>query len=149
MRLKHCTTLSKLLVVGVLGLLLSGCDMALLNPKGQIGMEQRSLIVTALLLMLIVVIPAILMTFLFAWKYRESNKSAKYTPNWAHSNKIELVVWGIPCVIILILGALTPKAPTHSTQERLSSAKRKPSPLKPCRWTGSGYLFTQNWALRP
>ncbi|SPW23144.1 Ubiquinol oxidase subunit 2 precursor [Cronobacter sakazakii] len=43
--------------------LLSGCDAALLNPKGQIGLEQRSLILTALGLMLIVVIPAILMGY--------------------------------------------------------------------------------------
>lgn len=117
MRLKQCTTLSKVLVVGLTGLLLSGCDMALMNPKGQIGMEQKSLIVTAILLMLIVVIPAIFMTFLFAWKYRESNTNSKYTPNWAHSNKIELVVWGIPCIIILILGTLTWKS-THALDPR-------------------------------
>ncbi len=41
--------------------LLSGCDSALLDPKGQIGLEQRSLILTAFGLMMIVVIPAILM----------------------------------------------------------------------------------------
>lgn len=46
--------------------LLSGCDSALLNPKGQIGLEQRSLILTALGLMLIVVIPAIAMAIGFA-----------------------------------------------------------------------------------
>ena len=93
--------------------LLSGCNMALLDPKGQVGMEQRSLIMTAILLMLIVVVPVILMTLWFAWRYRASNQSATYTPNWAHSNKIEMVVWGIPCIIIIILGVLTWK----STQE--------------------------------
>lgn len=110
MRLKQCNKFSKVLLLALVGLMLSGCDMALMNPKGQIGMEQRSLIITAIVLMLIVVIPAIFMTFLFAWKYRESNKNAKYTPNWAHSNKIEMVVWGIPCVIILVLGTLTWKS---------------------------------------
>ncbi len=59
--------------------LLSGCDSALLDPKGQIGLEQRSLILTAFGLMLIVVIPAILMAVGFAWKYRASNKDAKYS----------------------------------------------------------------------
>lgn len=110
MRLKQCNRFSKVLMLALAGLLLSGCDMALMNPKGQIGMEQRSLIITAIVLMLIVVIPAIFMTFLFAWKYRESNKNAKYTPNWAHSSKIEMVVWGIPCIIILVLGTLTWKS---------------------------------------
>lgn len=97
--------------------LLSGCNMALLDPKGQVGMEQRSLIMTAILLMLIVVVPVILMTLWFAWRYRASNQSATYTPNWAHSNKIEAVVWGIPCIIILILGTLTWRS-SHSLDPR-------------------------------
>ncbi|MFV0547271.1 MAG: ubiquinol oxidase subunit II [Limnobaculum xujianqingii] len=117
MRLKQCNKFSKVLMLGLVALLLTGCDMALMNPKGQIGMEQKSLIITATLLMLIVVVPVIIMTFLFAWKYRESNKEAKYTPNWAHSNKIEMVVWGIPCVIILVLGTLTWKS-THALDPR-------------------------------
>lgn len=53
--------------------LLTGCDMALMNPKGQIGLEQKSLILTALGLMLIVVIPVIIMAVVFARKYRASN----------------------------------------------------------------------------
>lgn len=95
--------------------LLSGCDSALLDPKGQIGLEQRSLILTALGLMLIVVIPAILMAVGFAWKYRATNKDAKYTPNWSHSNKVEAVVWTIPVLIIIFLAVLTWKT-THSLE---------------------------------
>lgn len=95
--------------------LLSGCDSALLNPKGQIGLEQRSLILTAFGLMLIVVIPAILMAVGFAWKYRASNKDAKYSPNWSHSNKVEAVVWTVPILIIIFLAVLTWKT-THSLE---------------------------------
>lgn len=95
--------------------LLSGCDSALLDPKGQIGLEQRSLILTAFGLMLIVVIPAILMAVGFAWKYRASNKEAKYTPNWSHSNKVEAVVWTIPILIIIFLAVLTWKT-THALE---------------------------------
>lgn len=57
-------------------LLLGGCDMTLFNPKGQVGMDERTLIITATLLMLIVVIPVIVMTLAFAWKYRASNTQA-------------------------------------------------------------------------
>ena len=95
--------------------LLSGCDSALLDPKGQIGLEQRSLILTAFGLMLIVVIPAILMAVGFAWKYRASNKDAKYSPNWSHSNKVEAVVWTVPILIILFLAVLTWKT-THALE---------------------------------
>ncbi|OBW92461.1 ubiquinol oxidase subunit II [Gallibacterium genomosp. 3] len=94
--------------------LLSGCENAvLLNPKGQIGMAERDLILVATGLMLLVVIPVIVMAIAFARKYREGNIGAKYTPNWAHSNKIEMVVWGIPIIIIIILGTITWKT-THS-----------------------------------
>lgn len=98
-------------------LLLSGCNMALLDPKGAVGMQERSLILTALGLMLIVVIPVICMTIWFAWRYRASNKAATYKPDWSHSNKVEAVVWGIPCVIILILGTLT-WVTTHNLDPR-------------------------------
>ena len=95
--------------------LLSGCDSALLDPTGQIGLEQRSLILTAFGLMMIVVIPAVLMAVGFAWKYRASNKDAKYSPNWSHSNKVEAVVWTVPILIILFLAVLTWKT-THALE---------------------------------
>ncbi|SFK68914.1 ubiquinol oxidase subunit II [Methylophaga sulfidovorans] len=93
--------------------LLSGCKAGVLDPKGPIGHDERTLIITAVLLMLVVVIPVIVMTIAFAWKYRASNKKAEYRPNWSHSNKIEVVVWTVPCIIILILGTITWKT-THS-----------------------------------
>lgn len=94
-------------------LMLSGCNTALMDPKGAIGLEQRTLILTAIGLMLIVVIPVIIMAFAFAWKYRASNTNAKYSPNWSHSNKVEAVVWTIPIIIIAILATITWKT-THA-----------------------------------
>lgn len=91
----------------VLPLLLAGCSSALMDPKGQIGAEQRTLILTAFGLMQIVVLPVIVMALLFAWRYRRSNHKAAYTPDWAHNNWIEGVIWFIPCVIIIFLAGLT------------------------------------------
>jgi len=62
--------------------------------------------------MLIVVIPVIILTLVFAWKYRASNTEATYMPNWSYSHRIEAVVWGIPIAIIAVLGVLTWKT-TH------------------------------------
>ena len=112
MRLKKYNKSIGMLSLIAATVLLSGCDMVLMNPKGAIGVEQRTLIITAIALMLIVVIPVIFMAFAFAWKYRASNKDAKYSPNWSHSNKIEAVVWTIPIIIIAILGTITWKT-TH------------------------------------
>jgi cytochrome o ubiquinol oxidase subunit 2 len=50
-----------------------------------------------------VVIPTIIMSFAFAIMYRK-NKKATYKPDWAHNNWIEAVCWGIPCIMIVVLG---------------------------------------------
>lgn len=92
---------------------LSGCShLELLDPKGSVGVAEKSLIATATWTMLIVVIPVILLTLLFAWRYRASNRRAVYAPKWSHSTAIEVVVWTIPALIILFLGILTWKT-TH------------------------------------
>ncbi len=89
-------------------LLLAGCDTPIvLDPKGAIGMHEKGLVLDALMLMSIVVIPVIFLTLLFAWRYRESNTKAHYTPNWHHSTILEIIVWGIPIIIILVLGTIT------------------------------------------
>ena len=84
-------------ILPFLGMLfLGGCKWTLIDSKGQVGIDERNLIYIATGLMLLVVIPVIVMAIAFAWKYRASNKEATYTPEWAHSTKIEMVVWGIP-----------------------------------------------------
>ncbi|AHE66063.1 cytochrome o ubiquinol oxidase, subunit II [Legionella oakridgensis ATCC 33761 = DSM 21215] len=86
---------------------LGGCHTAvILNPSGQIGASEKTIIIVAAILMLIVVLPAIFMTFLFAWKYRESNKTSTYKPRWQFSRTIEITIWLIPAIIITILSIL-------------------------------------------
>jgi cytochrome o ubiquinol oxidase subunit 2 len=85
---------------------LSGCSMVLFNPKGDIGVQEKHLIIVALALMLLVVIPVILLTLYFGWHYRASNSKANYAPTWAHSTRIEVVIWTIPCVIVAFLAVL-------------------------------------------
>lgn len=94
-------------LLSVFAALLAGCDAAILNPKGQIGHDEKTLLITATVLMLLVVVPVIVMTLWFAWKYRASNTKARYEPDWAHSTAIEVVMWSIPCMIILVLAVLT------------------------------------------
>ncbi|MCP3726672.1 ubiquinol oxidase subunit II [Paraburkholderia sp. CNPSo 3272] len=87
--------------------------MALFAPKGDIGLQEKNLILIALGLMLLVVIPVIVLTLWFAWRYRASNTNATYAPRWSHSTAIEVVVWTIPCVIVLTLAVLIWRT-THS-----------------------------------
>jgi len=94
-------------------MLLGGCNMEILSPKGDIGMQERTLLFTATGLMLLVVIPVLFMIVSFAWKYRASNTKADYQPKWAHSTAIEIVVWTVPCIIVAILAVITWRS-THA-----------------------------------
>ncbi|MBA6065561.1 ubiquinol oxidase subunit II [Pseudomonas mosselii] len=102
-----------LLMLGIITLQLSGCDMVLFNPKGQVGLEQRNLIILATLLMLVVVVPVMIMALVFSVHYRATNEKARYTPEWSHSRGIEAVVWGVPLIIIIVLGVVTWRS-THA-----------------------------------
>lgn len=103
--------LSKVALALMVGLL-AGCQGGVLDPKGQVGIEEKQLIIVATLLMLLVVIPVIFMTLYFAWKYREGRDEI-YEPKWSHSTKIETIVWAIPIVIVIVLGVITWKS-THA-----------------------------------
>src|SRR6202023_1064208 len=51
--------------------LLAGCDMVLLRPSGYVAAQQGHLVVISTLLMLLIVVPVIALTLVFAWHYRE------------------------------------------------------------------------------
>lgn len=117
---------SALLVL--LALPLSGCELALFDPKGPVGTGIRDAMFLNVGLMLLVVIPTILMAVYMAWRYRQGNASAEYDPEWEHSSKIEIVVWGIPIAIIAVLAtiayitsySLDPRKPLESDREKLT-----------------------------
>ena len=87
--------------------LLGGCNFVVLNPAGDIAVQQRDLVVISTALMLLIIIPVMALVVLFAWKYRQSNTSAKYEPDWSHSTHLELIIWAMPLLIIICLGAIT------------------------------------------
>ena len=88
-------------------LLLTGCGTVVMNPSGDIAAQQAHLIVVSTLLMLLIIVPVIVLTLLFAWRYRQSNTQAEYQPEWDHSTTLELMIWGAPLLIIIALGLLT------------------------------------------
>jgi cytochrome o ubiquinol oxidase subunit 2 len=86
---------------------LAGCKMVVMDPAGDVAMQQRDLILLATGLMLLIIVPVIALTLFFAWKYRASNTAADYQPEWSHSTRLEMAVWGAPLAIILVLGTVT------------------------------------------
>lgn len=119
------------IIAGFLILLsLSGCKehfIGMLNPKGIIAYEQRKLFFDTLALMLIVVLPVIIMSITFVYHYQVSHRIRDYKPNWSHSFYLEILWWGIPCVIILVLGIMTWKK-THELDpyQQIAGQNQKP-----------------------
>lgn len=100
--------------------------VAVFQPRGTIGSQEKSLIITALLLSLIVVIPVYAMLVGFAWRYREGNKKARYQPDFDHSALLESIWWGVPLTLITILGFIT-----WRSSHQLDPFKALDSPVKP------------------
>jgi cytochrome o ubiquinol oxidase subunit 2 len=87
--------------------LLGGCDMVVLHAAGDVAKQQGNLVLISTGLMLLIILPVMALTILFAWRYRAANKDAQYEPDWDHSTQLELVIWAAPLIIIICLGALT------------------------------------------
>lgn len=86
---------------------LSACHAVVLDPSGDIAIQQRDLLINSALLMLVIIIPVMLLTVGFAYYYRQSNKKAQFEPEWDHSILLELVIWAGPLFIVICLGAMT------------------------------------------
>lgn len=96
-----------LLVVGALVYVTHGREIPVFNTAGTIADQQRTLILITVGLGFFVVVPVFILLFTIGWRYRASNKKAKYEPDMEGHNGLELLWWGIPCLIILTLGIIT------------------------------------------
>ena len=70
-------------------LFLSGCDWAVLNPKGPIGDANKTILIDSVAIMLVIVVPTIIATLGIAWWFRSSNQRAFYLPDWEYSGQLE------------------------------------------------------------
>ncbi|WNO55126.1 ubiquinol oxidase subunit II [Stakelama saccharophila] len=87
--------------------LLGACNAVVLDPSGYVAAQQRDLLVISVVLMLLIILPVMALTVLFAWRYRHTNTEATYEPDWDHSTQLELLIWSAPLLIIICLGAIT------------------------------------------
>jgi cytochrome o ubiquinol oxidase subunit II len=114
---------------------LAGCKLAVMHPHGDVAAQQAGLIVTSTFLMLLIIVPVIALTLFFAFRYRHSNTAAPYTPDWDHSTRLELVIWGAPLAIIIALGAITwistHKLDPYRPLDRIDAHRAVPLGMKP------------------
>jgi cytochrome o ubiquinol oxidase subunit 2 len=93
-------------VVFLAPIALTACQPAVLDPKGFVGLAEKTILIDSLAIMLVIVIPTIAATFAFAWWFRASNTRARYLPDWVFSGRIEMIVWSIPLLVIMLLGGV-------------------------------------------
>ncbi len=99
MRLRNFATLAPLA--------LSGCGLAVLTPRGPIGLADKTILIDfrghhaghrradhLCDAGVCLVVP------------RRATPGPTYLPNWAYSGQIELVTWAIPLMTIILLGGV-------------------------------------------
>ncbi|WP_410010564.1 ubiquinol oxidase subunit II [Phyllobacterium zundukense] len=106
-RLRACR--NRLLSIALLPLFASvtACNAVVMNPSGDVAVQQRDLVIISTVLMLLIIVPVMILTVFFAWRYRQSNTDAPYDPDWDHSTQLELLIWAAPLLIVICLGAVT------------------------------------------
>jgi cytochrome o ubiquinol oxidase subunit 2 len=85
---------------------LSACKFDVLQPAGPVGVMEARLLAETTAAMLLVVIPVLVMTIVFAWRYREGAPERRYSPKWSSSWPVEISIWSVPLAIIIYLGVL-------------------------------------------
>lgn len=98
-----------------IGVMLRGNNVAILQAKGAIADEQRSLIIFATVVCLTIAVPTIALLYFMAWKYRESNHHSKYHPQASRGKLFNVFIWTLPTVFMGIL-ALGLVPATHKLQ---------------------------------
>ncbi|MGB6537466.1 MAG: ubiquinol oxidase subunit II [Xanthobacteraceae bacterium] len=86
---------------------LTGCAKGVLQPEGSIAAADSKILLDAVGIMSAIVVPTIVALVVIAWWFRASNTRARYQPDFVYSGRIEIIVWGIPILVIMFLGGLT------------------------------------------
>lgn len=113
-------------IIGVFTFFTKGRAIPVLDPKGTIADQQLVLILITVGLGVFVVVPVFILLFVIAWKYRATNKKAKYEPELEGNKGLEILWWGIPILIIFALAIIT-----HISTHALDPFKPIESDKKP------------------
>jgi cytochrome o ubiquinol oxidase subunit 2 len=83
---------------------LAGCgsEFRLFHPAGPVANAEWHYTILNTGVMLLIIIPTTILTLIFALRYRKS-RGAAYDPSFSHSLLLELLMWGAPLVIVVIL----------------------------------------------
>lgn len=96
------------LLPAAFALLLAGCDkLVLLDPEGHVARQQSDIMISTTIIIALIIVPVLIAIGFVAWRYRAANKKARYDAKWDHSPQLELLVWALPLLIIIAVGAVS------------------------------------------
>ncbi len=90
-------------------LALAGCDTGnyrLFHPLTAVAKVQWWATLFEAGIMSLIIVPTAILIAWFIWRYRKS-ANAKYDPAWSHSLVLEVLVWGVPLVIVAICSLIS------------------------------------------
>lgn len=89
---------------------LSACSPhggSFMSPEGSVAAAQLSHLWEVVLLTLVAIVPVLILVPLILWRYRYGRRAGgRYLPDWGKSTRLDLLMWGVPFVIIAILSVL-------------------------------------------
>ncbi len=107
--------------------LLGGCHALLLNPPGDVARQQSDTMIISTGIIALIIVPVMIAIAVVAWRYRASNSKVRYEPDWEESPRLELVIWALPVLIILAVGAIswigTHKLDPYRSLDRIAPGK--------------------------
>jgi len=74
-----------------------------LQPLGPIAEAQRDHLIQVVLLTLIAVVPVMIAVPTILWRYRRGNRQADYRPDWESNPILEVLMWGVPVIVVILL----------------------------------------------
>ncbi len=86
----------------------SSGDYRLFHPINAIATQEWHATIVDTVVMLLIILPVLLAIALFAWRYRKGANAA-YDPDWSHNTVLELLVWGVPFLVVAGLGLYSVK----------------------------------------
>lgn len=91
-------------------LILSGCNMRVLDPKSQTAKDQSYLIEFSFALMMIVFATVIVLFVWFVWKYRQTEENKHKIPEDEKGNRFFEITWTVlPIILLAVLAVPTIK----------------------------------------
>ncbi|MGH8118929.1 MAG: ubiquinol oxidase subunit II [Rhodanobacteraceae bacterium] len=125
-------SLCRCVAIAGMAMLLCACvdneHMSFLNPQGPVARAEAVHFYIVLGIMAVFVAAPIFIGLPWiVWRYRYSNKAARYTPKWRDSGALTFLTWAGPVAIVIVLGffvwrdahRLNPYRPIASTQAPL------------------------------